>query len=327
MSATTDAIEEIIENAIEMSNSQAEAAANYAEQAITFAMGGSDAGLPQASWDPDAQEPFVIIPPLATNNPAGQFQSLYDQIKNDLVNQFAAFFDEYFPDFCAYLQYAEEWICRVLTDGGTGMNPSVEDQIWQRDRARILQEADRVEEEQLITWTGRGYPMPPGAAYWATLRMNQEAQEKISQASRDVAIKQAEIEIENIRFAVDQAIKLRIAAINAAVAYINALAQASDVGVKFSEMQTNAQAQLINAAANMYDARIRADELTLRLAITNATLQKDTAVADVQAFTINRESAAKTASAAAHGAASMAAAALNALHSQATLQSIENISS
>jgi hypothetical protein len=320
-----ETVQSIIDNAIEVANDQSDAAASYAATAITAANSAATMGSPGFSFTPNPGDLGVYIPNVAQVNLEPTFQSLYDQIKNDLVAQFATFFATYFPNECDYLGAAEAWLCDVITNGTTGMPAAVENQIWERDRSRVLQDASRVEQELLEGWSAKGYAMPPGALVWAAYRVNADAQNKISQASRDVAIKQAEIKVETIKFAVGQAISLRVSAVQAASAYINALAKAADVGVQFSQQSANAQAELINAATNYYNARVRVEEIKYNVKEANAKFDLEAQKTDVLAFMQRAGNASAAASAAAEAAGAMAAAALNALHSQATLTSIENV--
>lgn len=319
-------VQTIIDNAITVADAQNTAAAAYAATAITAANGAAVMGSSSFSFTPNPGDLGVVIPSMADQtNQMPLFQSMYDQIKDDLVAQFATFFATYFPNECTYLEQAEQWICDTLTSGGTGINAAVEAQIWERDRNRVLREASRVEDELLVGWSSKGYPLPPGALVYAAYRVNADAQDKISQFSRDVAIKQAEIEIENVRFAVQQAISLRVSAVQAASAYIAALAKAADLGVQFSQQSANAQSELINAATNYYRARVAVEEIKYNVKAKNADLRLATQKADVEAALQRVSNVSGAASQAARAAGDVAAAALNALHSQATLSSIEQV--
>jgi len=322
--AAADTIQAIINNAIAVANTQQDNASEFAGQAISAANSVVTSGGSGFSFTPNVPDLGVAIPAYASGDASILFTSLFEQVKNSLVSQFASFFVQYFPNECDYLGKAQDWLCDTLENGGTGMNASVEVQIWQRDRARVLQEGERVEEEILVNFASKGYPVPPGAAVWATYRAQQAVQDKVSQASRDVAIKQAEIEVENVKFAVTQAITLRVEAVQAAAGYINALARAADVGSTVSRNTSSAQAELINAASNYYRARVSVEELRLRALEGNAKLRQGNQELDVRAFTARSENVTHAATSAANAAGAMAAAALNALHSQAVLQSVEN---
>ena len=92
-------------------------------------------------------------------------------------------------------------LINMLTSGGTSLPPAVEDQVWERERARILKEVTRANRQTVDSMAARGFPLPPGAMNMSLLMTEADAQEKISQSSREVAIKQIDVLIENIRTA------------------------------------------------------------------------------------------------------------------------------
>jgi hypothetical protein len=221
------------------------------------------------------------------------------------------------------LKDAQDWITRALTEGGTGINANVEDQIWQRDRARVLQEVNRASEEVLATFAARRFPVPPGAAQHQLYLANLAAQNKIAQASRDVAIKQAELEVENVKFAVQQALDYRIKGIAAAGDYIRIMALGPDIAMRLATSAAGAQAQLINAASSYYNARIRVEEMKYDVKKTNAKEMNDIQRQELVEFSNRLRSQAQVLAAAAESAGNQAAAALNAVHASAQISKQE----
>lgn len=224
--------------------------------------------------------PDVRIPYEAEAASIATLETFSDAIIDKLVPIFSGFMSKYFPDDCGYLQKAQQWVCDTLTQGGTGMNPSVEEQIWQRDRARVLTDVRRVSDETLATFASRGFPVPPGAALHLIHQTQVEAQNKIAQASRDVAIKQAEIEIENVRFAVDKAVDLYTRALAAAADYMRALAVGPTSAMQVIPSVTDSQSRLIGAASDYYKARLSASELLVSVATANAENRLKAATAE-----------------------------------------------
>ena len=160
------------------------------------------------SFTPSVVEPLVNIPQQAEGASLSRFYEMSTAVINQLADLYSGWLVEYAPDDTPWLVQTQEWLTKALTTGGTGINPSIEAQIWARDRSRILREAERAEEEVISSWAARRYPLPPGAAAWQLANIRKDASDKIANASRDVAIKQAEIEVANAKFAVESAIKL-----------------------------------------------------------------------------------------------------------------------
>lgn len=84
-------------------------------------------------------------------------------------------------------------------DGGSGLAPAVEQAIW--DRARSRETATALANEAEITRASEalGFDLPPGVLAAQLREAQQNYYNKLSALSRDVAIKQAELEQENLK--------------------------------------------------------------------------------------------------------------------------------
>lgn len=264
-------------------------------------------------------EPDVFIPRMAEAASIENYQHWWSGAIDTLAAQFADFIQNYFPNECDYLGKAQQWICETLKNGGTGVNQHVEQQIWARDRARILADARSQEAEVLNGFAARRYPVPPGAALSMTAQIRAEAAGKIAQASRDVAIKQAEIEIENVKFAVEKAIDLYSAAISAAGDYIKSLVGSSGNMSQLLPSVTDSQSRLIGAAADYYRARIQVEDLRLRATLPNSEWRQQANVKNVDNDMQAMRNRVDAAIEAAKAMATQAAAALNAMHASASM--------
>jgi hypothetical protein len=92
----------------------------------------------------------------------------------------------------------------VLLAGGTGIDPTVENAIWERDRARIVRQSNADRAKLATEWERKGFTLPQGVLYAAQAAADMDAAFKIAAASRDTAIKQAELEQKNRQFAVTE---------------------------------------------------------------------------------------------------------------------------
>jgi hypothetical protein len=325
MSAAADLIASIIDNAMTTASTKQTQADSYSKDAIMYAMGGGSANPPGFSFHPNIEEPNVFIPSTALGVNTGLYNSTYDQIYTMLTDAFTGFFGTYFPlSSGADIAAAEAWMTKALTVGGTGLPAYIEAQIWERDRSRLIADGARAEDEVINTWAGRRYPLPPGAATYQVLQVRRDVLDKSAQASRDVAIKQAELEIENIKFSIEHVLQFRIGAIQAAAEYMKALALAPELASKMALAAIDAQAKLISAASEYYRARIAVETLKFEVAKTGPSFLMDAQRINVPAWVQTAGNVAQAATAAAAAAGNMGAAALNSLHSQANLSDITN---
>lgn len=241
------------------------------------------------------------------------YQSTADEIKALIGNGLTGFYTSYFP-LGNELAAARAWVENAITNGGTGLNANIEAQIWERDRSRVLREAARATDEIMASFAARGYPLPPGALIDQVSRIDQDARDKTAQASRDVAIKQAEIELENIRFAIGKAIDMRTAAIQAAGDYIRTLALGPQLGVQMATAVIDAKSKMAGALTSFYQAKISALELPLKAEIAEKTSNVEIRKANLAALTGSISARVATVEAAARAAGTQAAAALNSIN-------------
>ena len=92
--------------------------------------------------------------------------------------------------------------------GGTGLPPSIEQAIWDRGRAREDVTAKKATQEAYEEFASRGFMLPSGPLAGRVAEVWQKNREAASTYSRDVAVKQAELEIENLKFSVSTGIQL-----------------------------------------------------------------------------------------------------------------------
>lgn len=257
-------IDSIVNTAIEIANTKAKELTRFSNQ-VQYSYSYMNA----PNWieydygfNPKAIEPPIEIP--RTLKDGGVDMSVYDQIYTrimaDVPVQLADFLLAYFPDDSCY-QAAIAWAEAQINVGGSGINPLIENQIINRDRDRIAQEAARVRQGVLTESAARGFPIPTGAANHAVMEIDRAALAEVGKSSREVAIKQMELEFEALKEALGISSRMKKEAFDAAIGYVSNLMRASDSATALAKTNADAQASLINAAANMYSTRIKADEL------------------------------------------------------------------
>lgn len=266
------------------------------------------------SFYPSVAEPNVYIPQIAPNSSSNVILNEGDKILQSLKNNFDQFFDAYFPDECDYLAKAQAWLCQVIDNGGIALSPEIEALIYGRDKDRIEGEYIKGMDEAASLWASRGFPMPPGALVAAQLTARENADKLLGDASTALAIRQEELRIDTVKFAVERALDFRVKAVAAAADYIQVLMGGYDAGFKVLQNQNDAQARLISAASEYYRVRLGVEELRFKASMATAEFQDKGADRWV---TGNIPLMTKRVDAAVAGAQNLgmqASAALNALH-------------
>lgn len=269
------------------------------------------------AFTPSAAEPLVNIPSQAEGATLARFFELAIPVIELLAGHYDDFMQKYGLSDTGFIESAQSWIQRAIDTGGTGVNATVERQIWDRERSRTLSELSRAEKETMQTWAGRGHPLPPGVLTNQIKELRVEAAKKIAEASREAAIKSFQTEVENVRFAVEQAIKLFPAAMNAAAEYIKALAVGPTSAMQVVPSVTDSQSRLIGAATDLYRARITADELRLKASMTPAEWEQQSRMKNGDWLMEQIKIQVNAAVEAARNLGTQTAASLNSLHANA----------
>jgi hypothetical protein len=92
--------------------------------------------------------------------------------------------------------------------GGTGLDPAVEQAIWDRARSRETTTAQANQDEIMRASEAFGFQLPAGVLAAQLREAQQGYYDKLSTLSRDVAIKQAELEQENLKQTISQGMEL-----------------------------------------------------------------------------------------------------------------------
>lgn len=136
---------------------------------------------------------------------------------------------------------------RLRLAGGTGIAPAVEQAIWDRGRSRDAAAAETNIAEVTKNAEARGFMLPTGA-FHAQLREAQKTQlGKSAEISRDIAIKQADLEQANAKHAIEQGIAME----SRLIEYVNNIEQRTFDAAKFAA--SNA-VEIYNAQVTQYRA-------------------------------------------------------------------------
>lgn len=177
--------------------------------------------------------------------------------------------------------------------GGTGLPAHIEQAIWDRGRAREDVIAKKATQEAYEEFAARGFALPSGALAGRVAEVWQKNREAGSTFSRDVAIKQAELEVENLKFTVSTGIQLEGQMMTYAGQYAARALDAAKATVQVAIDIFNAQVALYNARlqayqteATVYKELIQAESLRLEQYRTEIEAQKLVGDINMQAIQI-----------------------------------------
>ena len=146
------------------------------------------------------------------------------------------------PEYASELLTALQQKLKERMLGGTGLTPAVEQAIWDRARDRETRTARANIDDIARTSEALGYDIPAGVMADQMRMAQQTYYDKLSELSRDVAIKQAELEQTNMMQAVTQTIQLE--------------GQLIDYSYKMEHLAFEAAKQLADNAVQIYNAGV-----------------------------------------------------------------------
>jgi hypothetical protein len=316
----------LISNALTIAQQKSEAAQGFTEDA--------QSAVDEAMFELESAPTFgggptapVLDKPI-TEDGSTLYKSEYDSKAGELTGQlagiFSGFLNDYFPPLGFCLDSVETWICNTINNGGTGIPAAVEAQIWQRGRDKEALEAARLEDEALTSFAARGFTLPPGALAHRILMVQQDAANKNSSFGRDVAIKQVEIEIENIRFAITTAVNARLACINAAIEYWKAYLLPHDIAARRANAIIDAKTNFSNALAAWFNSQVGLYNADVNMAGHFWNAANNAYMARAKALEAFGMSKAKVAADGAQAQSAIAAAAMSAMNTLAQYGYAEN---
>jgi len=223
-------------------------------------------------------KPTYAIPDAPTMLPLLPPSKLTVDIHEDMLEDFKSIpllslvepspFDYTLPDNYsdAFLVALKTELTDRIVNGGTGLPAAVEQAIWDRARSRELAAAANDETEVTRLGESSGFPMPAGTVTFNILQARQKYNDKQSSLSRDIAIKQAELEQKNIEHAITEGVKLEATVIDHATKMVQigfeAAKTAAQMGIEKYNADAKAYAALLEAYkvyAGSYEAIIKGE--------------------------------------------------------------------
>ena len=197
------------------------------------------------------------------------------------------------PEYASALLDNLKAVLNERIKGGTGLNPAVEQAIWDRARSRETQTALANEAEVMRQSEALGFQLPSGVLA-AQLREAQQAYyDKLSGFSRDVAIKQAELEQENLKQTIAQGMQLESQLIDYSLKLEQMTFEAAKTAAENAIQIYNGQVEKFKAllaAYNTYAAAYKTimDAELSKVEVYKAELQGEQAKAEINNSLVQR---------------------------------------
>ena len=189
------------------------------------------------------------------------FADAFGDFHADMLDGLADYMAKFFPE--CITTHTDNWICTTILTGGTGIPADVEAAIWQRGRDRETAEFAKLEADTITLFAQRGFTLPPGALAARLMQIQQDATNKAVDGSRAQTIETLKVHIEQVKFAVEQGVKVRLGVLGALGEYLKAWMAPQLTAAEHAKLLVDSKQKLWASAADYYRAMIQEAELTL----------------------------------------------------------------
>ena len=217
--------------------------------------------------------------------------------------------DQYFPEINSCLRYPpEQWLCGIITGQQPfGLSKEVFEAVWHDSRDREYRARNSAVEQIRAEFSQRGFRSPPGAMFKAIMQVEERASDAIGEVNRAQTVKNAEIKLDLLKFAEEQAIRLKLGIFQAIADYYRVLISLPDKDIEASRMKVAAYSSFNDAMANFHRVQLGFEELRLQAASLRLNGKLDESRIRVASLDGSRNAAFGQATQALAGVASQAA--------------------
>ena len=158
--------------------------------------------------------------------------------------------------------------------GGTGLTPAIEDAIWNRDLERNEQTLEDSTDKTVQVWAKMGFSLPDGMLAHSIAELQKEYLNRSIDRSREISIKQAELEQTNLFKSIELASGLMAHVIGLEIEYEKLVLQAQEFTAKYANEYIDMQIKAYMAQVDAYKAKAQVYETLIRAEIAKVDLYK-----------------------------------------------------
>jgi len=161
-----------------------------------------------------------------------------------------------------------------ITYGGTGLTATIEDAIWNRDLERMEQQLQDSTDKLTSMWAKKGFSLPDGLLANSLSDIQKEYMNKRIDRSREIAIKQAELEQTNIFKSMELGINLSSQLIDMLIKFEELVLRSQEDTAKFANEYIDLQIKTYNSLLDAYKTTAQVQEILIRANLAKVDLYK-----------------------------------------------------
>ncbi|MFN4367317.1 MAG: hypothetical protein ACK4GA_06860 [Acinetobacter sp.] len=182
-----------------------------------------------------------------------------------------------------------DYIKNGITEGGTGLPAPIEEALFNRARSRESKETARAVQEVMNDWSSRNFTMPPGMLVKQVASIREQGQLRASELNRDILIEASKMEIEQLRFLVQQGMSLEQLTTNIFNNVTNRLFEIARYNAESKINVFNAQIAFFNAQNEAFSVLSGVYKTKLDGALAKLSAYKTTVDAQVAIGQVNEQ--------------------------------------
>lgn len=201
-----------------------------------------------------------------------------------------AYMAKYFPAISGgLLTLPEEWLINVISGVKPfGIDSTIFDLVWQKARDRA-NKAQRSEQKSLeANMSARGFALPPGALVDLSLQLNQRISDGLSEVNRDQAIKDAEIKLDILKFAEEQALRYKLGLMQAMADLYKVWAIIPNNDIERARIKAQAMSSFYQALGSYYNVEMAYEELKVKAEQLRTGVELSNVENDIRAFAASK---------------------------------------
>jgi hypothetical protein len=178
-----------------------------------------------------------------------------------------------------------------INTGGTGLSAAVEAAIWARGLEREEQQLDDSVDKATAMWAKKGFSLPDGELADSLMVLQTEYLNRKLDRSREIEIKQAELEQANLFKSMELAVNLASTLINMLIRYEELVFKGQEATAKYANEYIDLQiktymskVEAYKATAQVYESIIRAE--IAKVEVYKAQIEGQRLIGDVNKQTV-----------------------------------------
>ena len=223
--------------------------------------------------DYDPEKPVLGPPPTFSDLFPGSDSSAAEVQRLDA--EVEKWIDKYFPEINACLRDApEQWLCKIIS----GSDPFADskpimDILWHEARDRAYRTSSTETRTLHATYSERGFTLPNGVAVRLGVESQVRASQLIADVNRTQTTEMLKVKVDLLKFAEEQAIRLKLGVMDALRAFYVTWATLPDKDIERARVRAQAQASLYGALSSYYNVQLGFEQLRLRAAEADVEAQ------------------------------------------------------